>query len=101
MENKGNKELAQLWQERVAQLQASGMTQRAYAMEHGFSEHQVSYWVRRMTIPPAAPALLPVLVAPSPVAAEAAMSLRSELGWTLTLPSDVPASWLAELMRAL
>jgi hypothetical protein len=29
------------------------------------------------------------------------MSLRSELGWTLTLPSDVPASWLAELMRGL
>ena len=101
MENKGSKELAQLWQERVAQLQASGVTQRAYAKEHGFSEHQVSYWVRRMTIPPAAPALLPVQVAPSPVAAEAAMSLRSELGWTLTLPNDVPASWLAELMRGL
>ena len=32
---------------------------------------------------------------------KAPMSLRSELGWTLTLPSDVPASWLAELMRAL
>ena len=101
MENKENKERAQLWQERVAQLKASGMSQRAYAMEHGFSEHQVSYWVRRMTIPQAAPALLPVLVAPSVVPSVAAMSLRSELGWTLTLPSDVPASWLAELMRAL
>jgi hypothetical protein len=98
-----NKERTQLWQERVAQLQASGVTQRAYAMEHGLSEHQVSYWVRRLTIPPAAPALLPVQVAPSPspVPAEAAMSLRSELGWTLTLPSDVPVSWLAELMRSL
>ena len=41
MENKENKERTQLWQERVAQLQASGMTQRAYAMEHGLSEHQV------------------------------------------------------------
>jgi transposase-like protein len=101
MEDKENKERAQLWQQRVAQLKAGGMSQRAYAMEHGFSEHQVSYWVRRLTIPPAAPALLPVLVAPSPVPAEASMSLRSELGWTLTLPSDVPASWLAELMRAL
>ena len=27
--------------------------------------------------------------------------LRSEHGWTLTLPGDVPAGWLAELMRAL
>ena len=101
MENKESKERTQLWQERVAQFQASGVTQRAFAMEHGLSEHQVSYWVRRMTIPPAAPALLPVQVAPSPVPAQAAMSLRSELGWTLTLPSDVPASWLAELMRGL
>lgn len=101
MEKKENKERAQLWQQRVAQLKASGMSQRAYAMEHGFSEHQISYWVRRMTIPPAAPALLPVQVAPSSVPAEAAMSLRSELGWTLTLPNDVPASWLAELMRSL
>jgi hypothetical protein len=101
MENKGNKELVQLWRDRVAQLQSSGLTQRAYALEHGLSEHQVSYWVRRLTIPPAAPMLLPVVVAPSPAPAEAAMSLRSELGWTLTLPSDVPASWLADLMRAL
>ncbi len=101
MEKMGSNELTQLWQERVAQWQASGVTQRAYAREHGLSEHQVSYWVRRMTIPRPTPALLPVLVTPSAVPAEAAISLRSDLGWTLTLPSDVPASWLAELMRAL
>ena len=101
MDNKANKEREQLWQERVAQLKASGMSQRAYAMEHGLSEHQVSYWVRRLTIPQAAPALLPVQVAPSLVPAVAAISLRSECGWTLTFPSDVPASWLAELLVAL
>ena len=96
-----NKAREQLWQERITQLQASGMSQRAYAMEHGFSTRQVSYWVRRMTKSQAAPALLPVRVAPSVSPALAAMSLRSERGWTLTLPGDVPASWLAELMRAL
>lgn len=97
-----NKAREQLWQERVAQLQVSGMSQRAYAVEHGFSVRQVGYWVRRMTKSPAtAPALLPVRVAPSAAPAVAAMSMRSERGWTLTLPSDVPASWLAELMRAL
>ena len=96
-----NKEREQLWQERIAQMQASGMSQRAYAREHGFPVRQVGYWVRRLTKSQAAPALLPVRVA-SPVApASAAISLRSERGWTLTLPSDVPASWLAELMRAL
>ena len=53
MENKENKERAQLWQQRVAQLKASGMSQRAYAMEHGFSEHQVSCRVRRISKPQA------------------------------------------------
>lgn len=101
MENKANQEREQLWQERVAQLKASGMSQRAYALELGISEHQVSYWVRRMTNPQGAPALLPVQVAPSVVPAVAAMSLRSECGWTLTLPIDVPASWLAELLAGL
>lgn len=62
MKNKANEEREQLWQERVAQLQASGVSQRAYAMEHGFSEHQIGYWVRRMTKPKSAPALLPVAI---------------------------------------
>ena len=101
MDNKASKEREQLWQERVAQLKASGMSQRSYAMEHGLSEHQVSYWVRRVTSPQAPPALMPVQVAPSLVPTVAAISLRSECGWTLTLPSDVPASWLAELLVAL
>jgi len=30
-----------------------------------------------------------------------AISLINERGWTLNLPGYVPASWLAELMRAL
>ncbi|QYF94848.1 hypothetical protein KY495_06595 [Massilia sp. PAMC28688] len=48
-----NDEREQLWRDRIAQLQASGMTQRAYAVEHGYSEHQVGYWVRRITKPAA------------------------------------------------
>ena len=77
------------------------MSQRAYAMEHGFSEHQIGYWVRRMKKSQAAPAQLPVRVAPSAVPAVAAINLRSERGWTLTLPNEVPANCLAEMMRAL
>jgi hypothetical protein len=47
-----------------------------------------------------APALLPVRVVPA-AATAAPLSLRSERGWTLTLPRDVPGSWLAELLREL
>ena len=96
-----NKGREQLWQGRLAEWQAGGKSQRAYAIEHGFPVRQFGYWVRRLTKPKAAPALLPVHVAPSVPPAPSAFSLRSERGWTLTLPSDVPASWLAELMRAL
>lgn len=42
--------------------------------------------------------LLTVRVAP---ALAVAISLLNECGWTLSLPGDVPLSWLAELMRAL
>lgn len=94
------KEREQLWQERVAQWQASGLSQRAYAVEQGFPLSQIGYWVRRLAKSQVAPALLPVRVAPV-APAVAAINLRSERGWTLTLPSDVPTSWLADLMRAL
>lgn len=87
----------------MAQWQVSGLSQRAYAMEQGFPVRQVGYWVRRLTKAPATPARLPVrVVRVAPVAPPAvALNLRSERGWTLTLPSDVPANWLAELMRGL
>lgn len=95
-----NSEREQLWQERVAQWQASGLSQRAYAVEHGFSARQVSYWVRRLTGTQVVPGLLPVRVAPARAAASA-ITLRSEHGWTLSLPGDAQPSWLAELMRGL
>lgn len=95
-----NKDREKVWEERVAQWRASGLSQRAYAIEQGFPIRQVGYWVRRLTKSPAVPGLLPVRVAPA-APAPSAISLRNERGWTLSLPGEVPASWLAELMRAL
>ena len=94
-----NVEREQVWQERVTQWQASGLSQRAYAIEHGFPARQVGYWVRRLT-GVQTPALLPVRVVGGP-AAVPTITLRSERGWTLTLPGPIPASRLAEVMRAL
>ena len=95
-----NSEREEVWQERVVQWRASGLSQRAFAIKHGIPIRQVGYWVRRLRGAPTAPALLPVRVVPA-ITAAAPLSLRSEHGWTLTLPGDIPASWLAELMRAL
>lgn len=94
-----NKDRQKVWEERVAQWRASGLSQRAYAIEQGFPIRQVGYWVRRLTRLPAVPGLLPVRTAPVP--APAAISLRNERGWTLNLPADVPAGRQAELLRAL
>jgi hypothetical protein len=94
-----NVEQEKEWQERVAQWRASGLSQRAFALEHGISQKQVSYWSRRLADSQSAPGFVPVraMSADTP----GAISLRSAHGWTLTLPCDVPASWLAEMLRAL
>lgn len=89
-----------LWQERVQQWRGSGLSQRAFALKHGYPVRQVGYWVRRLAAPRSAPAILPVAVNRT-VVPPAAISLRSERGWVVTLPGDVPAAWLAELLRAL
>jgi hypothetical protein len=46
---------------------------------------------------------MPVQVAATPARAmpAAAISVRGDRGRTLTLAGEVPASWLAELLRAL
>ncbi len=94
-----NLEREAVWLERVQQWRSSGLSQRAYALQHGYPVRQVGYWVRRLAdAKPVPAALMPVRIA-APVAS--AISLRSEHGWTLVLPCDVPACWLAELMRAL
>lgn len=92
-------ERQQEWQERVAQWRASGLSQRAFALEHGFSQKQISYWSRRLASLPPSPRFVAVHVAAA--GGSGAISLRSAHGWTLTLPRDVSASWLAEMMRAL
>lgn len=92
-------EQEKVWHERVAQWRASGLSQRAFALEHGFSQRQISYWSRRLAGAPPAPGFVPVRV--TPVGLTDALSLRNAQGWVLSLPRHVPASWLAELMRAL
>lgn len=95
-----NKEREKVWEERVAHWRISGLSQRAYSIQQGYTIRQFCYWVRRLTNSQTVPELLPVRVSPA-AATTPAISLRNERGWTLSLPGDVSASWLAELMRAL
>ena len=97
-----NTERETMWRGRLAQWRVSGLSQRAYAIAQGWPVRQIGYWARRLarTDVASAAALLPVRVLPVAVA-PSSICLRSDGGWTLMLPGDVPASWLAELMRAL
>ena len=80
-----------LWQERVQEWRGSGLSQRAFALKHGYPVRQVGYWVRRLAESQSAPLMLPVTVSGT-VAPSTAINLRSERGWTVTLPADVPAA---------
>jgi len=90
----------EMWKLRVAQWRASGLSQRAYAIEQGFPIRQMGYWVRRLSGATVSPALMPVQVAPAGTA-QASVKLCNANGWTLMLSSEVKIAWLAELMRAL
>lgn len=94
-----NTERETLWQARVEQWRASGLSQRAFARQHGYRAQQMGYWVQRLS-QEQAPAMVPATVRRD-AATSGAISLRGERGWSLTLPHDVPAAWLAELLRAL
>lgn len=95
-----NSEREALWRERVEQWRASGLSQRGFALKHGYPVRQVAYWVRRLAMPKPGPGMLPVEVKRA-VAPAATISLRGDGGWSLMLGGDVPAAWLAELLRAL
>jgi hypothetical protein len=87
-----NSEREKMWQKRVAQWRASGLSQRAYAIEQGFPIRQVGYWVWRLAGAQTVPALLPVRVAPA-VAAAAPINLCSENVRIPAIRESCPAAW--------
>lgn len=96
-----NGEREQLWKERIEQWRSSGLSQRAFAMQHGYPVRQVGYWVRRLTKGAPIKAMLPVVVKPAPAQATPALVLRAPQGWSVEVPAGTPATWLAELLRSL
>lgn len=97
-----NIERAVEWRESVAQWRESGQSQRAFARDQGYGQRQLNYWAKRLSAVDAVPALLPVSIRRPALAAPAPTShLCSPGGWTVTLPPALPATWVAELLRAL
>ena len=95
-----NREREQLWIERIAQWRNSGLSQRAFAQQHGYPIRQVGYGVRRLErSTPAEVALVPVVV--KPAVAAPALVLRSPHNWSIEIPAGASATWLADLLRGL
>ena len=64
-----NGEREQLWKERIEQWRSSGLSQRAFAMRHGYAVRQVGCSVRRLTKAVPARAMMPVVLKPAPAQA--------------------------------
>lgn len=95
-----NIEREALWQGRIERWRASGLSQRAFALQEGYPIRQVGYWVRRLSAAATMAELVPVTVQDAPTAAPA-MKLRGPQGWSVELPPDTPVAWLADLLRRL
>ena len=109
-----------LWQERLADLEASGMTQAAYCAARGIGCSTLQRWQRRLRseaatgaavqaddAPGAGLGLIPIRVrdgtAPKkePAAAPPGLTLTWPSGMRLHLPVATDAGWLAALLRSL
>jgi hypothetical protein len=94
-----------LWKERVQQWRDSGLSQRAFALQHGWPVRQTEYWIRELrddVAPPVAMELIPVSIKRANVSvAGPAIQLRGAGGWSVEIPASQDVAWLADLLRRL
>jgi hypothetical protein len=88
-----------VWLSRVNEWRASGLSRAAFARRQGLPVKRLNEWARRLSVSSEASTLVPVRLEADSV--KPSLQLQSVTGWTLTLPSDAPATWLSELLRGL
>lgn len=87
------------WAGRLAAWESSGLSQAAWCREHGVSLASLGYWRRKLAGDAgSAPTVLPIRVAPAPVAST--LEVRLPNGIVLRVPGVEPAALLPWL-RAL
>lgn len=89
-----------LWRERISAWKASGQSLRSFALQSGWRPRQMGYWKNRLEKVTNATSLIPVELK-SVAMTPAPITLCSPSGFTMQLPGDVSAAWLAELLRSL
>jgi hypothetical protein len=88
-----------LWEERLAAWRRSGLSQRAWCVQHGVAVQTFGYWCRKLS---AGPSLLPVVVDaqavdPCAVTVEVLLGNGVMLRLPVSLCSDALSRWLREL----
>jgi hypothetical protein len=98
-----NNELEALWQERIAHLRASGLSPRTFALQEGYPIPQVRYWVRRLSAVCNLATIIPAKAEGAAASAAAAPTIKlcGPQGWSVELPPETSALWLADLLRSL
>ena len=89
-----------LWRERISAWKASGQSLRSFALQSGWRPRQMGYWKKRLEKATSATTLIPVEIK-DVAATPAPITLCSPNGFTVQLPGDASAAWLAELLRSL
>jgi hypothetical protein len=88
-----------LWEERIAAWRCSGLSQRAWCVQHAVAVQTFRYWSRRLS---GGPGLLPVVVDaqtadPCPVTVEVSLGNGVMMRLPVSLSSDALSRWLREL----
>ena len=95
------------WFEHIHAWRGSGLSKADYCSFHDLSLTSLMYWLRRERIvesggnPPRVLDMVPVRIAPDINVVTDSIVVRGPGGWTLELPPQVPASWVAALLGAL
>lgn len=97
----------EFWQQHINAWRSSGLLQSAYSRQHHINATTFNNWLRRERKETTINSALPLT--PVPVAIQSSkntspassINLQHHRGWQLSLPSDVPVTWLASLLNEL
>ena len=70
----------QMWESRIAEQGASGLTQKAWCVTHGINLHNLRYWKHRLTVIKQQASVTQRFVAISPIQAHSQPPLRLSIG---------------------
>ncbi len=88
------------WADHIAAWRLSNLTRTAYCRQHGLKVHAFLYRLNQQGATAGPLTLVPASTGVQPVA-PTGLTLHGPQGWSLSMPGDVSAAWLGQLLGAL